>query len=101
MKITNCLIQPQSFFKKDFKILNFLFLTILFLSLPASRPILATGVPATPPASTDTILYIVSTSDWNMLHNYLPSAKISGVSVWIGLNAPSESPNYSEQYKLY
>jgi hypothetical protein len=52
------------------------------------------------PASTDTVYYIANADDWNILHSYLPTAKLSGTSIWVGLNAPSESPSLSEPYKL-
>ena len=58
--------------------------------------------------STNTYIWNIGTSsnDWEDLHNFLPQAKIDGISVRINLLAPNQSPpicpscNYSEPYRL-
>ena len=58
--------------------------------------------------NTDTYIWNIGTSsnDWEDLHNFLPQAKIDGISVRINLLAPNETPpicpscNYSEPYRL-
>lgn len=97
MKLTTYLIQPKcSVIKGDAYLRYWLFLTFLIVSFIASE----FSFGKTVPASTDTVYYISNSNDWELLHNFLPSAKLSGVAVYIGLKAPSDVPSYSEPFRV-